>query len=195
MKAKYQTVDKKTRSTSLETLKQRLYALNNRLSRYQRRQKQYQQNKGFINKQSKLFDELRRNRITIMDQPTKEDIEKFWKPLYENKKKYNKDVAWLQEYKISVNNITEATSEFSYWKGPGSDKLHNFWWNKLTTLHSKVAVAFDKLIVQPEKCPDWLTTGQTTLIAKKEPTLAENTLCFCWRFRKCCSIIKTWNWR
>ena len=89
-------------------------------------------------------------------------------------------LAWLQEYKTSVNNITEATyseittneiesatSEFSNWKSPGLDKLHNFWWNKL---HPKVAVAFDKLIVQPENCPDWLTTGQTTLIAKKEPT-------------------------
>ena len=40
-------------------------------------QKQYQQNNDFINKQSKLFDELRGNRITIMDHhestPTKED--------------------------------------------------------------------------------------------------------------------------
>ena len=34
MKTKYQIVDEQTRSTSLETLKQRLYALNNRLSRY-----------------------------------------------------------------------------------------------------------------------------------------------------------------
>ena len=121
--------------------------------------------------------------ITIMDPPTKEDIEKFWKPLYENEKEYHKHAAWLQEYKTSANNITEATyseittneiesatSEFSNWKSPGLDKLHNFWWNKLTTLHPKVAVAFDKLIVQPENCPDWLTTGQTTLIAKKEPT-------------------------
>ena len=33
-KTKYQIVDEQTRSTSLETLKQRLYALNNRLSRY-----------------------------------------------------------------------------------------------------------------------------------------------------------------
>ena len=39
MKTKYQIVDEQTRSTSLETLKQRLYALSNRLSRYQRRQK------------------------------------------------------------------------------------------------------------------------------------------------------------
>ena len=59
MKTKYQIVDEQTRSTSLETLKQRLYAFNNRLSRYRRRQKQYQQNNDFINKQSKLFDELR----------------------------------------------------------------------------------------------------------------------------------------
>ena len=39
MKTKYQIVDEQTRSTSLETLKQRLHALNNKLSRYQRRQK------------------------------------------------------------------------------------------------------------------------------------------------------------
>ena len=37
-----------------------------------------------------------------MDPPTKEDIEKFWKPLYENKKEYNKDATWLQEYKTLV---------------------------------------------------------------------------------------------
>ena len=44
-----------------------------------------------------------------MGPPTKENVEKFWEPLYENKKEYNKDAAWLQEYKTSVNNITEAT--------------------------------------------------------------------------------------
>ena len=37
-----------------------------------------------------------------MDPPTKEDIEKFWKPLYENKKEYNKDATWLKEYKTLV---------------------------------------------------------------------------------------------
>ena len=55
-------------------------------------------------------------------------------------------------------------------KAPRLDKLHNFWWNKFTTLYPKVAVAFDKLIIQPENCLDWLINGQTTLIAKKEPT-------------------------
>ena len=73
MKTKYQIFDEHTRSTSVETLKQRLYALNSRLSRYQRRQKQYQQKNDFINKQSKLYDELRGNQITIMDPPSKKD--------------------------------------------------------------------------------------------------------------------------
>ena len=77
MKTNYQLVNQQTRSTSLKTLKQRLYAITNMLSRYQRRQKQYQQNNEFINKQSKLFDELLANRITIMDPPTKEDIVKL----------------------------------------------------------------------------------------------------------------------
>ena len=84
MKTKYQVIGEQTRSTSFETLRQRLCTFNNRLSRYQRTQKQCQQNNDFINKESKLFDELQRNRITIMEPPTKEDIEKFWKPLYEN---------------------------------------------------------------------------------------------------------------
>ena len=59
MKTKHRIVKEQTKSISLEALKERLCALNIRLSRYQRRQKQYQQNNSFINKQSKLFDELR----------------------------------------------------------------------------------------------------------------------------------------
>ena len=87
------------------------------------------------------------------------------------------------EIQFSVNNITEvtyneitkkelesATYKFSNWKSPRLDKLHNIWWNKLWTLHPKVAIAFDTLTVQPESWADWLTTGQIKLIAKKKST-------------------------
>ena len=52
MKTKYQIFNEQTRFTSLEALKQRLCALNNRLSRYQRRHKQYQQTNEFIKEQT-----------------------------------------------------------------------------------------------------------------------------------------------
>ena len=71
---------------------------------------------------------------------------------------------------IVTNEIKSSTSKLSDWKSPRLDKLHNFWWDKVTTLHPKVAIAFDKMIAQPENCPDWLTTDQTTLIKKKEST-------------------------
>ena len=44
---KYKITNEEERITTNETLKQRLYALNNRLSRYKRRQLQYQQNFDF----------------------------------------------------------------------------------------------------------------------------------------------------
>ena len=50
MKIKYRIVDEQTRSISVETLKQHLCVLNNKLSRYQRKQKQYQQINDFISK-------------------------------------------------------------------------------------------------------------------------------------------------
>ena len=46
---------------------------------------------------------------TIMNQHQPRKTEKFWMPVYENKKEYNKDATCLQEHKIFVNNITEAT--------------------------------------------------------------------------------------
>jgi len=65
MKGKYEIKNENDRTTVVETLKQRLLALNNRLSRYQLRQKQYRQNYEFVNKPNKLYDEIRNNKIQI----------------------------------------------------------------------------------------------------------------------------------
>ena len=65
MMNKYNIDTEEKRQITLETLRQRLKALNNRLSRYLKREKQYQQNKEFNEKPSRLFDQLRGNRVTI----------------------------------------------------------------------------------------------------------------------------------
>ncbi|XP_066912330.1 uncharacterized protein [Clytia hemisphaerica] len=183
MKNKYNIQNDEQRITTLEKLKQRLLALNNRLSRYQKRQKQFQQNRDFTEKPSKLYDQLRGNRITISDPPEKEAIKEFWKPLYGNRKEYNKNALWLDEYKGSTNHIiqaeytdiepkeiAESSSKFANWKSPGIDNIQNYWWNKLKVFHNKTAQIMNSIVKNPETCPQWLTTGRTTLVPKKVET-------------------------
>jgi len=183
MKNKFNIHNEEQRIAILEKLKQRLSALNNRLTRYQKRQKQFHQNRDFNNKPSKLYDQLRGNRISITDPPKKEDIEEFWKPLYGNRKEYNKNAIWVDEYRESVNHIAhaeyadiesneiaESSSKFANWKSPGIDNIQNFWWNKLTVFHNKTAQIMNSIVKDPTTCPNWFTTGRTTLVPKKAET-------------------------
>ena len=159
MKGKYKIQNENDRMTTLETLKQRLLALTNRMSRYQRRQKQYQQNVDFVNTPNKLYDKIRNNKIPVITPPTKEQINDFWRPIFQTRKCYNKDATWLNEYKqsattivkseyspITTEEIKTATSKFNNWKSPGLDKIQNFWWKKLTNLHHKISSIFDHLV-------------------------------------------------
>ncbi|XP_066934427.1 uncharacterized protein [Clytia hemisphaerica] len=182
MRQKYNITDEYEREVILETLKQRMLALNNRLSRYQKRQTQFRQNNDFIEKPSKLFDELRGNKTEVKDPPSKESIEQFWKPMYETRKCYNKESVWLQQYEESIDaaqseysditpdEVMSATNKFANWKSPGIDKIQNFWWCNLPNIHAKFAELSNNTIVDPTTCPKWLTTGRTTLISKKPPT-------------------------
>jgi len=183
MKNKYKINKEDDRVLALEKSKQRLYALNNRLSRYKKRQKQFRQNNEFFNKPNKLYDDMRGNKITVTNPPTKEQVETFWRPMYETKKQFNKNASWLKEYRTSTENIipanytsitpaemSKSSSKFSNWKSPGIDKLQNYWWTKLTNIHTLTAKIFDDILKHPDTCPEWLTTGRTTLVPKKVDT-------------------------
>lgn len=183
MKNKYKMKNNEDQIVTLEKLKQRLKALNNRLTRYTRRQKQYRQNNEFINMPSRLYDEIRGNKNIVKEPPTRENISNFWQPMYETKKHFNKKATWLPKYvkfteninqatytSITPNEIAESTSKFANWKSPGIDKLQNFWWKKLTNIHGKTASLIDNTVQNPYTIPSWLTTGRTTLISKKPDT-------------------------
>ena len=183
IKYKYDIRTEGDRMKTLETMKQRLKALNNRHQRFVKRQKQYQQNFDFENNPSKFYDELRGNKIDVKDPPSKEDVVNFWKPMFNNEKHYNKKSTWIKEYERSVQHIQEAeyshiqqdeiknaTAKFHNWKSPGLDKLQNFWWANLPNLHTKIATILDNILRNPNGCPPWLTTGRTTLVPKKAET-------------------------
>jgi hypothetical protein len=54
----------------------------------------------------------------------------------------------------------------SNWKSPGNDQIQNSWFTAFPATHRHIAKSFNAIIKEPEKAPDWLTTGITYLIPK-----------------------------
>ena len=60
--------------------------------------------------------------------------------------------------------------KFGNWKSPGIDNIQNFWWLKFTNIHPYLTKSFNFIMKYPENCPEWFTTGRTTLVPKKPST-------------------------
>ena len=93
MMVKYSIYSEQTRLETLEWLKRKISALNNRLKRYSIREKRYSQNYAFENNPKQFYRTMRGNNIEVDKIPTKETLERFWKPIFENEAKYNKKIA------------------------------------------------------------------------------------------------------
>jgi hypothetical protein len=52
------------------------------------------------------------------------------------------------------------------WKFPGNDQIQNYWLKAFPAIHRHIAKNFNAIIQEPDKAPDWLTTGITYLIPK-----------------------------
>ena len=115
MKHKYNIQNEQSRINTLETMKQRMMALNNRLKRFTKREKQYQHNNTFENNPGKFYDEVRDNKIHIDEPPTEQDINSFWKPIFNNEQRFNQDAYWLDDYRDNVNErVVESEYQLCY---------------------------------------------------------------------------------
>ena len=129
MKIKYNTDTEEKRQTTLETLRHRLKALNNRLSRYLKREKQVQQNKEFIEKPSRLFDQLRiiiNFRLIKIKLSTSGDhcLRKKNRTTKKQHDSLNTSTQKTATYTpIRESEIQKATSKFANWKSPGIDRI------------------------------------------------------------------------
>ena len=52
------------------------------------------------------------------------------------------------------------------WKSPGNDQIQNYWLKAFPPTHRHIAKNFNAIIEEPEKAPDWLTSGITYVIPK-----------------------------
>ena len=67
---------------------------------------------------------------------------------------------------IQITEITSYLSKAHNWKSPGSDQIQNYWFKAYPVTHRHITKNFNAIIEDPEKAPDWLTTGITYLITK-----------------------------
>ena len=70
-----------------------------------------------------------------------------------------------QEWKdIEDGEVTLALKKTSNWKSPGIDRVPNFWLKNLERLHGGLTTAYNDIVKNPEKSPEWLTRGLTYLL-------------------------------
>ena len=168
---------------NIEILKQKLQAKAQRFRRFTKRSNFFRQNKIFREDAKKFYRELGKNKIEVNNPPTTEEVETFWSNIWENEKEHNRNASWIKQQEnqldeieiqpwspISIAEAKASIARSSNWKAPGIDKISNFWIKYLHSTHEDLTSAFNDIVLHPEKCPIWLTQGNTFLLPKTEDT-------------------------
>jgi len=62
---------------------------------------------------------------------------------------------------IQITEIISYLSKTHNWKSPGNDQIQNYWLKAFPATHRLSQKNFNAITEEPEKTPDWLTTGIT----------------------------------
>ena len=157
-------------------------------------------NKQFAENPRIVYRNLARETITVQDPPKAEEVERFWRPLFEDPKQHQES-QWIETIKeknrgkqqmaelvITEEVVRKKIKEFSNFKAPGIDKIPNFWLKKMAALHPHYALSFMKIQKGEEQSPEWLTIGNTSLLPKSNETQLPN------KYRPICCLSTTYKW-
>ncbi|XP_044760879.1 uncharacterized protein LOC123318334 [Coccinella septempunctata] len=161
-----------------DTLKQKIRALGNRIRRYNDRAKRYKNNRLFFSNQKQFFRDLEggKNDGTIQVEPA--EAHKYWSEIWSESAIHDDGAYWIGEaeaqipkvqmsdIQISEMDIKEALKGSNNWSSPGPDKIQNYWWKHLTSIHKALSMALQKSIADPTTIPDFCTLGVTHLQPK-----------------------------
>lgn len=165
-----------------------LAAVKTKLRKRKQADKKNKNNKLFQNSHKNFYSSIRTSQHVVTNPPKKEALEKFWGGLLGKPSEHNARAKWLEVEKESVAHVqepdwTEVTStEFATvvrslknWKAPGPDKVHNYWFKHLPSLHERFRQGANHALCYPELLPRWMTGGDTTLLYKKgDKSVAKN---------------------
>ena len=112
-----------------------------------------------------------------------EEASGFWRKLWEERGTGNKNAAWLQEVKLAIHEqvppptgdewaleVAEAVKFLSKkrnWIAPRPDKITNFCWKRVGTLHKGVVKSFKEVSMSNEDYPEWFSEGKTSLSERR----------------------------
>ena len=166
-----------------EIIKQQMQAKAQRIHRFEKQTKFYRQNKTFREDTKRFYHELGKKSIEVKEPPEIPEVEEFWSKIWEDNKSHNSEAQWIKDlekvtenqeqqrwHDISKEEAILAIMKSSNWKAPGNDGIANFWLKNLSSVHEDLTTAYNDILKNSEKQPDWLTEGLTYLLPKPEET-------------------------
>ncbi|XP_044760212.1 uncharacterized protein LOC123317671 [Coccinella septempunctata] len=167
--------------TRMETLKQKIAALGNRLMIYSKRTRRYRENNLFANNQKEFYRRLEDNQADIDKTPPQpEEMRQFWSNIWSHGKDHNTEAPWIKAeledhsdlnemaaIQVTENDVRATIKRMKNWSSPGIDGIQNYWWKTLTSTHRVLARLIDTALVKPDTVPEYFTHGITHLLPKK----------------------------
>ena len=184
---------KKFRNTTMPNLQSKLYISKQKLKAKSEKLKYHK--KLFERKSIKhrfncdpksVYRTMKGNCITTEKIPTKNEIETFWKSIWQDTNKiFNETASWLREleltycsevesnqYQITRDTLKTAVNKIHLGKSPGRDLIIGYWFKKLTFYIEPLANLYQNTFEGLTTLPDWLTLAKTILLPKNEHTQA-----------------------
>ena len=97
VRIKYKIKSLKDIPTIKETLKQKVLLKAQPTHRYEKRIKFFRQNKIFQTDEKEFYQEIAQKKINVNTVPTKDQIKEFLGDIWNRKKEFNTDAAWVDE--------------------------------------------------------------------------------------------------
>ncbi|CAK1589159.1 unnamed protein product [Parnassius mnemosyne] len=167
----------------LDTLKQKLSSLANRLRRYKETTLRKQQNALFYNNEKSFYRNLtnthdNNDNNKLVEIPETELLHQFWSNIWSTPKTH-RESDWIKQDRellvnlpemmfdeINMDLLTSVINKTHSWKATGTDKIHNYWYKKFTCLHPLLLSNINTFIKTPELLPSYITLGTTYMLPK-----------------------------
>ena len=185
LKKKFRNSKMSTLETKLTILKKELKSKADNLRRQKCFIERKRINKQFSHNPKKVYRKMKGDKIEIEKVPTKENVEQFWKSIWQDNSIFNERAEWLKvledtyctnvvntKYKIDRVTLEKLIKKIQISKAPGQDRIIGYWFKSLSSYRDVLAIKFNELLhsYANTSIPTWFSTAHTTLLPKNKVT-------------------------